>query len=1039
MFKTNLSFVYATVLFVFAMPRLSSAEDWRSPMACTPPSGVTASATSATCAALNSAASGGNTGKITLAGFGGTNRYQYSAGATFSAGAAIPASPTTIPGSGVIASALADPAVSQVYTIRIYDPIDNNCYTDIQTTLYHVNCGTICPGESYTLTAQSGLTSYKWYKDGALISGANSVTYIANSAGIYIYTGVDAVGCIVNQCQPVGLVPGCCTPLNINITGNLAACNAGTTMLTATGASGAAVYAWSTGATTSTLTAAAGTYTVTVTDGVCQTTRSATISNTNITASIAGNNYTCNGGTSTITATAAGAASFAWSNGGTSAAITVAAGTYTVTATTANGCTATASYLISNTTVTAAIAGAATACVTPNTVLTASGTGAVSYLWDNASTSASRTVSPSTLTTYTVTITGANGCTASAATTLKPVPVPSSIAASAALCAGESTDLTASGGVSYIWSTTQTINPITVTPPVGTTTYTVTATAANGCTATATVSVLVRDVILTTALTVVQPTTCGGTNGSITVNATGSSGTMEYRLGTGAWQASNVFGSLGAGNYVAQVRYVGGFCAFSYATAALVNPNPPTPATSGTGVICTGNATTLTASGAATYAWSNGINTATNTVLPTATTTYTVTATASTGCTATTSTTVVVNALPTPTVTGITNLFNGQSLTMTANGGASYVWNTGATTAAITVTPAATTIYTVTATNSNGCTASTTVTVTVFPTPTTTNTTICMGSAGTVTASGGTNYAWSNGQNTAAMTASPTATTTYTVTVTQGTASTTLTAVITVNPLPTPAIAGNNYTCNGGNTTLTASNTASATGNTYAWTGGGTSAAVTVAAGTYTVTVTNSNGCTATMSMQVTNTNITANISGPTNVCVGNSAVYTASGGTSYAWSNGASAATMTTNIAGTYTVTVTGANGCTNTSSITLVMTTAPTGVTASTTGTTCWAGATNNDGRITLAGFDAAHRYQYSTGSTFNSAAATPIAITTIPTGGVIATALPNPAVSQVYTIRVYSATNDSCYTDIQVTLMNTNCACPTNNCGTIQFIKN
>jgi hypothetical protein len=257
--------------------------------------------------------------------------------------------------------------------------------------------------------------------------------------------------------------------------------------------------------------------------------------------------------------------------------------------------------------------------------------------------------------------------------------------------------------------------------------------------------------------------------------------------------------------------------------------------------------------------------------------------------------------------------------------------------------------------------------------------------------------------------------------------------------LPTPAITGNNYTCNGGTTTLTASGSGGGAGAGYSWTGGATTPAITVGAATYTVTVTNSNGCTATMSMVVTNTNITATIAGPTNVCVGNTANYTANGGTSYAWSNGVNTQTMSTNIAGTYTVIVTGANSCINTTSITLVMTSAPTGVTASTTVSTCWSGNANNDGKITLAGFAANHRYQYAAGSTFNSAAATPGSITTIPAGGIIATALPNPAVSQDYTIRIYSATNDDCYTDILVTLLHTNCACPTNNCGTIQFMKN
>jgi hypothetical protein len=832
-------FVQNQVYRLFCVALALSA--WQTSFAQTCVPGVTATPTSASCTALNSAASGGSTGKITLAGFPTNARYQYSTGATFASGSAVPASITAIPAGGIVASALPDPAVSQAYTVRVYDATNAACYTDLVVTLYHINCGTICPGESYTLQAQAGLTSYQWFRDTGsgpvAISGANAASYTANAVGIYTYTGLNTIGCLVNLCQPVSLVPGCCTPINASITGNLAACNSGTTTITTTVVGGTApTYLWSTGATTAAITQPAGTYTVTITDGVCQTTRSATITNTNITAGISGNNVTCQGGTTLLTAI--GGTAFVWSAGATpnnTATVSVSAGTYTVTTSLANGCTATATAAVSNTTIVPAItiAGAADGCVAANTVLTASG--GTSYLWSaNAAgaITAAITVTPvATTTIYTVTVTGLNNCSATATASIRPIATPSAVSAAAAICVGDGTNLTASGADTYVWSTTpvETTNVINVQPAV-TTLYTVTATTALGCTATATVTVIVNNPLLSTSLASTNPTTCGGSQGTITVTATGSSGTLRYRNNGGAWQSSNIFNGLAAGNYIIEVSYTNGTCTYAFGQITLSNPTPP---------------------------------------------------------------------------------------------------------------------------------------------------------------------------------------------------------VIT--------FAGNNFTCQGGNTTLTGNGAAS-----YAWSNSQTTPSVTVAAGTYTVTGTASNGCTATASITVTNTTVTPTITGSNNVCVGTTASFTAAGGTSYAWSNGQNTAIMNTTTSGTYTVTVTitgsGANVCTASTTTTLIMTPLPSGITASSTPSTCWSGVANNDGTITLAGFTTGQRYQYSLGSTFAAGGAVPSTITAIPAGGVIATAIPNPATAtQIYTIRLYSQSNSDCYTDIQVTITRAECACPTQNCGTIIFYKN
>ncbi len=77
--------------------------------------------------------------------------------------------------------------------------------------------------------------------------------------------------------------------------------------------------------------------------------------------------------------------------------------------------------------------------------------------------------------------------------------------------------------------------------------------------------------------------------------------------------------------------------------------------------------------------------------------------------------TFTVNASPTLTVTS-PSICSGNTATITASGGSSYVWSTGATTSSITTTTAG--AYTVTTTNSSGCTASASGTVTLHPNPT---------------------------------------------------------------------------------------------------------------------------------------------------------------------------------------------------------------------------------------------------------------------------------------------------------------------------------
>src|SRR5258705_7712846 len=100
---------------------------------------------------------------------------------------------------------------------------------------------------------------------------------------------------------------------------------------------------------------------------------------------------------------------------------------------------------------------------------------------------------------------------------------------------------------------------------------------------------------------------------------------------------------------------------------------------------------------------------------------------------------ITVNPIPTASINNAT-ICIGSSTTLTATTNATsptYLWSTGATTASITVSPAATTVYNVTVTNGvTGCqnSASGTITLNPLPTASINNATICIGSSNTLTA-----------------------------------------------------------------------------------------------------------------------------------------------------------------------------------------------------------------------------------------------------------------------------------------------------------------
>jgi len=134
------------------------------------------------------------------------------------------------------------------------------------------------------------------------------------------------------------------------------------------------------------------------------------------------------------------------------------------------------------------ITGLSSVCNGDSTYLVASG--GSSYLWNNGNINDSLLIAPTVATTYYVTVTSDSGCVATKSKYVSIKAKPSVIIspASATICQGTSQILTASGASTYVWNNGTSISSDTLSPPV-TTTYTVTGTAVNGCTKSATATI----------------------------------------------------------------------------------------------------------------------------------------------------------------------------------------------------------------------------------------------------------------------------------------------------------------------------------------------------------------------------------------------------------------------------------------------------------------------------------------------------------------------------------------------------------------------
>lgn len=486
---------------------------------------------------------------------------------------------------------------------------------------------------------------------------------------------------------------------------------------------------------------------------------------------------------------------------------------------------------------------------------TLNGSGADTYTWTGGSQTITDGIAfiPSLTLTYTVSGTNTlTGCTSTNVAiqtiTVNPNPSVSVTANPAVICEGNSITITPSGALSY------TLEPGTLSgtgftlSPSTNTSYSLTGTSSDGCVSsnTAIITVTVNPLPVVTA-SASSPAVC----------ETQTTSLIGGGADTYTWSGS-VTNELAFTPSITDTYTVTGTNTLTGCTSTnlavqtiTVNIIPTVSVTASGTVICDGETAVLTADGANTYTWYPGSFTGnTLAVNPNTSTTYTVEGISTAGCSNTNLAvqTISVNSVPTVSATiSDAVICSGIQVTVQASGALTYTWS-GDVTDGVAFQPATSASYSVTGTNSAGCTSTNqaVVSVTVNELPQVSsnisNSVICIGGQSTLSGNGALTYTWSGGiSNNVAF--SPSLTSSYTLTGTDvnGCINQTV-ATITVNNLPQLSISGSpSVSCEAQTTTLTVTGA-----STYTWSSGQNTSSIVITPATttsFTVSGLDLNGC----------------------------------------------------------------------------------------------------------------------------------------------------------------------------------------------------
>lgn len=501
------------------------------------------------------------------------------------------------------------------------------------------------------------------------------------------------------------------------IDGDTQICQGQGTTLTASGGNS---YLWANGAISSSITVLPSdvgthTYKVQVTAGICSREVSRTITvKAKPTAIILGPDKACYNGS--ITLTASGTGTYKWSTGATTSSINLSSlqssQTYGLTITDPiTKCSNTDEHVVN-------VLPWPTLNDLPNSVCAGTSvhltvSGGSSYSWNVGGSTASIVHSPSEFTEYRVTVTDANGCVYSLSKSVNVEALPRvTFGGGTSICEGQSLNVTAFGGQSYRWDYNNSKTATITVSPTQNTTYTVTATSAGGCTSSAQRVIQVKTPA--TGAIVGASSICPGQSLTLTASGVGTYRWSENNATTSSIQVSPSQNTT----YSLLITNAEG-CTFQTSHSVSVNI---TGSASNDGPLTCSKTTALlqanTGAAGASFSWRNAsgveiarsANTSVNTPGV-----YSLVITGAGGCSYTTATEVLVNRV-------------NPSMTLSQNGpitctkpnvvlsaspstpGASYAWqwrNSAGTVlgTAASIGVSQPGVYTLRATDTNGCTA----------------------------------------------------------------------------------------------------------------------------------------------------------------------------------------------------------------------------------------------------------------------------------------------------------------------------------------------
>ncbi len=870
---------------------------------------------------------------------------------------------TWSPGGATGTSIVVNPTTTTQYTASYST---SGCPTTSATGTVTVNSNplapiasnvSLCGPGSTTLTASGGQNnSYSWFSNpngtGQLATTATYTTPTLQTSSVYYLQATSAQNCV----SPLTTVTVTINPIPIVSVNSVTVCAGQVANLTATSTVPNGTFTWSPGGNTgnsiSVTPNTTTTYTASYLVSGCPSVSGTGTVTVNPLQPITGNLTACLGLNSQL-ANVVAPGTWSSSNLGVATISSnglvagVSAGTSTITYNASNGCSTTAQFTVYPQPILTA---------TPSNVLCFGGSGSVVLNATGANApytyggSPTQNLSPGT---YTYTATSTNGCVSAPVSITITQPQAGLILSNTqvnVLCFGNNTgsiDLTVTGGTApytYAWSNNTTAqDPSNLIAGA----YTVTVTDANGCAATATVTITQPASALVATTTQVMIACFGGSTGSVNMTPTGGTAPYTY-VWTGGSTAQSAIG-VPAGTYTVVVTDANG-CTTTI-SATITQPQAPLSlATTQVNVLCFGNSTgsiDLSPSGGTpgyTYAWSN--NSTIQDPLNLIAGTYTVVVTDANGCIDTTG--VIITqpqsglSLSSTQVNVLCFGNNTGAINLTVTGGTApytYAWSNNTTAQDPSNLIAG--VYTVTVTDANNCTATLSITITQPTTAVSISTTVqnilCLNGTGSINSSpaGGVSpytYSWNNQAITQNITNLQAGN--YTVTVTDANGCTANAVGVVAITLSTVPVQINNSTGTNVLTCTTPAISLQATGGvTYTWTGGQTPNAannVITIPGSYTVNMIDPNGCPVSQSIVITQ-NITPPTSGITNStgstiidCNAPAINLLATGGGTYQWNNGLGTnAAQSISQAGSFTVVVTAANGCLDSS--TVVLTVAP------------------------------------------------------------------------------------------------------------------